>query len=108
MLLYGPPGTGKSTLCHALVQKLAIRLGPQYEDFELIEIDAAALLSKYFGESSKLISRIFNTIETMLEEDPKVFIFILIDEIESVAGARSQSIEAKEPKDSMRVSSLAR
>ncbi|KAL8800579.1 MAG: hypothetical protein Q9182_005090 [Xanthomendoza sp. 2 TL-2023] len=102
VLLYGPPGTGKSTLCRSLVQKLAIRLNPHYSTFQMIEIDAAALFSKFFGESSKLVSRIFDTIESMLKQQPKVFVCVLLDEIESLAGARQHSISGNEPKDSMR------
>ncbi|KAL8808728.1 MAG: hypothetical protein Q9200_004079 [Gallowayella weberi] len=102
ILLYGPPGTGKSTLCRSLVQKLAIRLKSHYATFQMIEIDAAALFSKFFGESSKLVSRIFDTIECMLKQQPKVFVCVLLDEIESLAGARQQSIGGNEPKDSMR------
>ncbi|KAL8731523.1 MAG: hypothetical protein Q9166_003369 [cf. Caloplaca sp. 2 TL-2023] len=102
VLLYGAPGTGKSTLCRGLVQKLAIRLGRQYDTIKLIEIDAGALFSKFFGESSKLVSRIFDTVERMLEQEPKEFLCIFIDEMESLAGARQESVGGNEPKDSMR------
>ncbi|KAL9606366.1 MAG: hypothetical protein Q9179_000443 [Wetmoreana sp. 5 TL-2023] len=104
VLLYGPPGTGKSTLCRAIAQKLAIRLRRQYEAMKLLEIDAATLFSKFFGESSKLVSRIFDKIERMLEQEPRVFLCVLVDEIESLATSRQQSVGANEPRDSMRVS----
>ncbi|KAL8705723.1 MAG: hypothetical protein Q9201_001157 [Fulgogasparrea decipioides] len=102
VLLYGPPGTGKSTLCRAIAQKLAIRLRRQYEAMKLLEIDAATLFSKFFGESSKLVSRIFDKIERMLEQEPRVFLCVLVDEIESLATSRQQSVGANEPRDSMR------
>lgn len=103
VLLYGPPGTGKTTLCRALAQKLAIRLRGQYSRTKLIEIDAAAMFSKFFGESSKLVSNMFTKIESMLAEEPNVFLCIFVDEIESLAGVRQYSAGANEPKDSMRV-----
>ncbi|KAL8755647.1 MAG: hypothetical protein Q9184_004731 [Pyrenodesmia sp. 2 TL-2023] len=102
VLLYGPPGTGKTTLCRALAQKLAIRLRGQYSRTKLIEIDAAAMFSKFFGESSKLVSNMFRKIESMLDEEPNVFLSIFVDEIESLAGVRQHSAGANEPKDSMR------
>ncbi|KAL9634870.1 MAG: hypothetical protein Q9204_002831 [Flavoplaca sp. TL-2023a] len=103
VLLYGPPGTGKTTLCRGLVQKLAIRLRGQFRAIKLIELDAAALFSKFFGESSKLVYRVFDTIERMLAQDPGGFICVFVDEIESLASARQQTIGGQEPKDSMRV-----
>ncbi|KAI4180818.1 MAG: hypothetical protein L6R41_007000 [Letrouitia leprolyta] len=106
VLLYGPPGTGKSSLCRALAQKLAIRLQRQYERTELIELDTAALLSKFFGESSKLVSKTFDKIEKMLIQNPTIFLALIIDEIESLAGIRQYSAGANEPKDSMRDSAF--
>ena len=103
VLLYGPPGTGKTTLCRGLVQKLAIRLRGHFRTVKLIELDAAALFSKFFGESSKLVYRVFETIERMLAQDPDIFICVFIDEVESLASARQQTIGGQEPKDSMRV-----
>ncbi|KAL8699926.1 MAG: hypothetical protein Q9224_001199 [Gallowayella concinna] len=89
-------------LWESLVQKLAIRLRLHYSTFQMIEVDAAALFSKFFGESSKLVSRIFDTIERKLKQEPEVFVCVLLDEIESLAAARQQSIGGNEPKDSMR------
>ncbi|KAL8653056.1 MAG: hypothetical protein Q9226_004006, partial [Calogaya cf. arnoldii] len=106
VLLYGPPGTGKTTLCRSLAQKLAIRLRGQYKATKLIELDAAAMFSKFFGESSKLVYKIFDTIETLLAQEPDVFICLFVDEIESLASERQQSVEGQEPKDSMRDSAV--
>ncbi|KAL8663631.1 MAG: hypothetical protein Q9202_003701 [Teloschistes flavicans] len=102
ILLYGPPGTGKSTLSRALAQRLAIRLGNKYQETRLIEISAAALFSKYFGESSKVIGRLFDRIENMLEREPKVFLCVIVDEIESLTTSRQQSLGSDEPTDAMR------
>lgn len=52
VLLYGPPGTGKTSLCKALAQKAAIRLGHRFEYGEFIEINSHSLFSKWFSEAS--------------------------------------------------------
>lgn len=70
---------------------------------KLIDIDAATLFSKFFGESSKLVSRMFVKIEKMLDEEPNIFLCVMVDEIESLAGRRQHSTSGNEPKDSMRV-----
>lgn len=62
------------------------------------------MYSKYFGDSAKIVSGTFATIKKMLSEDEKCLFIILIDEIESLAGARSQTMGSNEPKDSLRVS----
>lgn len=103
VLLYGPPGTGKSTLCRALAQKLAVRLRGQYDRSRLIELDTATLFSKFFGESSRLVSKMFDVIESMLDQQPNVFLCLVVDEIESLAGTRQYSTRANEPKDALRV-----
>lgn len=54
VLLHGPPGTGKTSLCRALSQKLAIRLGFSYSSTRLVEIHAHSLFSKWFSESGKV------------------------------------------------------
>ncbi|KAL8776983.1 MAG: hypothetical protein Q9194_002814 [Teloschistes cf. exilis] len=102
ILLHGPPGTGKSTLSRALSQRLAIRLRDKYQGTRLIEISAAALFSKYFGESSKVIGRLFDRIAYMLDQEPQVFLCIIVDEIESLTASRVQLLGSDEPKDAMR------
>ncbi|KAL8905580.1 MAG: hypothetical protein Q9171_006614 [Xanthocarpia ochracea] len=106
VLLYGPPGTGKTTLCRGLAQKLAIRMGQEYEATKLIELDAGTLFSRFFGESSKIVTRMFDTIESLLVQEPSIFVCVFVDEIESLAGARQQSADGNEPKDSMRDSAV--
>lgn len=103
ILLYGPPGTGKTSLCRALAQQLSIRLGDQYPFCKLIEIDAHSLFSKYFSESSKLVSKIFKKIEAILDTEEGTFVCIFIDEVESLASARQYSAGNNEPRDALRV-----
>ncbi|MCJ1313409.1 hypothetical protein MMC25_007087 [Agyrium rufum] len=102
ILLWGPPGTGKTSLAKALAQKLSIRLGKVYKKATLIEIGAHTLYSKYFGESGNMVSRLFESIERQLDNKPSHFVFILIDEIESLVSARDGPMSTKEPRDALR------
>lgn len=100
MLLHGPPGTGKTTLCKALAQKLAVRLSLRYQQGYLLEINSHSLFSKWFSESGKLIMKLFEKIQEMVE-DRDSLICILIDEVESLTAAR-QMATGTEPTDSIR------
>ena len=102
LLLHGHPGTGKTSLCRALAQQLSKRLSQQYPLCKLIEFDAHSLFSKFFSESGKLVSALFAKIEALLDEDDGAFVFLFIDEIESLASARQYSTSSNEPRDSLR------
>jgi SpoVK/Ycf46/Vps4 family AAA+-type ATPase len=101
ILLHGPPGTGKTTLCQGLAQKISIRLNSVYKRTSLIQIKAAALLSKYYSESAKQVDKIFTTLQQMCEEDPEEFICVLIDEVETIAITREASAHG-ESQESLR------
>lgn len=101
ILLWGPPGTGKTSLCKSLAQKLSIRLCNKYESFSLIEINAHSLFSKWFSESGKLIMKLFKHIRELCAYQESL-IFVLIDEVESLASARKAAINGNEPSDSIR------
>ncbi|KAL9126516.1 MAG: hypothetical protein Q9217_004440 [Psora testacea] len=103
LLLHGPPGTGKTSLCQALAQRLSIRLGSQFPFCKLVKVDAQSVFSKWFSESGKMVTKLFGSIEAMLDEDEHTFICVLIDEIESLAGIRQHTPGANEPKDALRV-----
>ncbi|CAK37094.1 uncharacterized protein An01g06190 [Aspergillus niger] len=102
ILIWGSPGSGKTSLCRGLAQKLAIRLGKDYPQSKLFEINAYSLGSKYFGESSKLVNGMFENIETLLQEEEDTFICVFMDEIESLVARRDRALSSNEPFDAIR------
>ncbi len=70
LLLYGPPGTGKTFVVKAAAGQFKI---------PLIIVDPATLLSKWLGESEKMVARIFscarkiNPCIVFIDETDKVF-----------------------------------
>ncbi|XP_070585835.1 pachytene checkpoint protein 2 homolog isoform X1 [Erythrolamprus reginae] len=102
ILLHGPPGTGKTSLCRALAQKLTIRLSHRYSFGQLIEINSHSLFSKWFSESGKLVTKMFQKIQELID-DKDALVFVLIDEVESLTAARSAFQAGTEPSDAIRV-----
>lgn len=101
ILLHGPPGSGKTSLCRALAQKLSIRLGRYFTQARLVEINAHSLLSKWFGESGKQVSKLFSQIHS-IADDPTMLVCVLIDEVETLAGSREKAVSGNEVGDALR------
>ena len=95
-------GTGKTSLCKALAQKAFIRYIEKYSTGLLLEISSHSLFSKYFSESGKLVVKLFDHILD-ITEDEDCFVFVLIDEVESIVSSRDQASKSNEPGDAIRV-----
>ena len=78
ILLYGPPGTGKTLLAKASSNTL---------NATFFEAKASSLLSKYFGESTKIVSALFAKAK---KEQPSL---VFMDEIDSLAPSRDSGID---------------
>ncbi|XP_056618756.1 pachytene checkpoint protein 2 homolog isoform X1 [Triplophysa dalaica] len=102
VLLHGPPGTGKTSLCKGLAQKLSIRLSGRYAYSQFVEINSHSLFSKWFSESGKLVTKMFQKIQELID-DKDALVFVLIDEVESLTAARNAAQAGTEPSDAIRV-----
>jgi len=102
ILLHGPPGTGKTTLCKALAHKLALRMSGRYPCAAVLEVNSHSLFSRWFSESGKLVGKLFEHIGELAADEDSLVV-VLIDEVESLSGARQASMAGSEPSDAVRV-----
>jgi katanin p60 ATPase-containing subunit A1 len=79
ILFYGPPGTGKTLLAAATSNSLKVTTEGQALFFN---VKVSGVLSKYFGESSKIISEIYGAAR---DNSPSV---VFLDEFESLTTSR--------------------
>ena len=82
ILFYGPPGTGKTLLAAATSNAVKSTEGVPSVFYN---VKVSSVLSKYFGESSKIISELYGTAR---DTSPSV---VFLDEFESLAGQRDSS-----------------
>ena len=95
ILLYGSPGTGKTTLARGLAQELAPLVGGTTR---LIEINPHGLMSAEHGQSQQRIFELLCEHIPMLADDG-VPTIVLLDEVESMAVARSAASLSANPAD---------
>jgi katanin p60 ATPase-containing subunit A1 len=77
ILLFGPPGTGKTLLAAATAGSL---------NATFFNVKVGQILSKYFGESSKLVTALYNVGR---KKAPSI---IFLDEFDSIALSRSGEV----------------
>jgi SpoVK/Ycf46/Vps4 family AAA+-type ATPase len=82
ILFYGPPGTGKTLLAAATSNAVKSTEGVPSVFYN---VKVSSILSKYFGESSKIVSELYGTAR---DTSPSV---VFLDEFESLAGQRDAS-----------------
>jgi SpoVK/Ycf46/Vps4 family AAA+-type ATPase len=82
ILFYGPPGTGKTLLAAATSNAVRSTEGVPSVFYN---VKVSSILSKYFGESSKILSELYGTAR---DTSPSV---VFLDEFESLAGQRDAS-----------------
>jgi SpoVK/Ycf46/Vps4 family AAA+-type ATPase len=95
LLLYGRPGTGKTTLARGVAQELAPLVGGTTR---LVEVNPHGMMSAEHGKSQQHVFELLCEHIPMLAEDG-VPTIVLLDEVESMAVARSEASLSANPAD---------
>jgi AAA+ superfamily predicted ATPase len=96
ILLYGPPGTGKTTLARGLAAEVAPLTGGAKA--RLVELKAHGLMSAEHGQSQRHVYELLGAHVPALADDGLPTI-VLLDEVESMAVARSAASLSANPAD---------
>lgn len=83
ILFYGPPGTGKTLIAKAVATEA---------NAAFLEISAADVGTKWYGESERLMQKVFDIANDTVAKGQKVVIFF--DELDSLAPSREDAHEA--------------
>jgi SpoVK/Ycf46/Vps4 family AAA+-type ATPase len=95
-LLYGPPGTGKTTLARGLAHEVVPFT--KNRKTRLIEVNPHGLMSAEHGQSQRKITELLTEYIPTLVDD-RLPTIVLLDEVESMAVARSEASLAANPAD---------
>ncbi len=96
ILLYGPPGTGKTSLARGLPQEIAPYVSGKQT--RLIEVNPHGLMSAEHGQSQQKVMELLADHVPGLAADGKPTVVVL-DEVESMAVARSAASLSANPAD---------
>jgi SpoVK/Ycf46/Vps4 family AAA+-type ATPase len=83
ILFYGPPGTGKTLIAKAVASE---------SDAAFLEVSAADIGTKWYGESERLMQGVFDMANDTVSRGKRVIIFF--DELDSLAPSRENAHEA--------------